>query len=984
VSRIATSLLLLAHLVVATTLLLTTAAHAADDALPVPEDAAEMRAWIEAMKTAPRGPFRRIRWFCEDGSVLPPEPYACVPHGGGVQHGEWSDRTLAIRERGYLIATLLADLDPAAFTGRDARLDALRQILLERFLLRFDDGWIFRQARFYRGAIQVEDERRQARALLLAMLDDPAWLAAQRYPLLREAVRLLPLDEDRATATVIRELSTELAEADPGFRELRVKLHGMPDAGDARRVRDYAAEQAPPEQVERYRRLADHLDTLYEPRTAIDRLGILADRAEGELARDLRQAANDLEQADSDADRLHRTARQAAGWRERITGEAGLRPPDRLILMQAGLALEQEAYALGSRLAEADTGTRRERLFRLADLAASLYAAGLISARQLDHLERRIQDLTTREQLTAGDWSRGLGYLDRVPGWARRALGYHFDPTIERWSTITPLAGRYPPDRLRDSPLLPFSRLLDQLRADADAHLGIRHELFGRPTGAGLRPLNPGLRRGTLLEAPDTAGAFREDGIYLMPSTTPDLPPVAGILTLGEGSSLSHVQLLARNLGIPNVVVDDRLLPALRDHLGERVVLAATPGGRVVLAADGPRWDAVFDTERQTTETTIHPELDKLDLGTTALIDLHALRTTDAGRRVGPKAANLGELAHHYPEAVSPGLVIPFGAFRELLDRPIEPGGPTVFDWMRDEYARLEAITDAAQRDRETREMLARLREWIATTDPGPGFRERLRRGLAETFGSAATPGVFVRSDTNVEDLPGFTGAGLNRTVANVVGFETIVDAIRTVWASPFTERAHAWRQARMNRPEHVYPAVLLQQTVPADKSGVMVTVNIDNGDRDWLTIAANQGVGGVVSGQAAEELRVQRRTGEVRLLAQATAPTRVRPDPDGGMRRLPADAPDALLQPAEIERLRRLANDVEARFPLPKTTDGSTPPADIEFGFDDGQLALFQIRPLVENRQARRDLHLADLDRMYPDANATLIDLDRPPSSSN
>ena len=47
--------------------------------------------------------------------------------------------------------------------------------------------------------------------------------------------------------------------------------------------------------------------------------------------------------------------------------------------------------------------------------------------------------------------------------------------------------------------------------------------------------------------------------------------------------------------------------------------------------------------------------------------------------------------------------------------------------------------------------------------------------------------GVFVRSDTNVEDLPGFTGAGLNLTVFNVVGFDNIVKAISEVWASPYT-----------------------------------------------------------------------------------------------------------------------------------------------------------------------------------------------------
>jgi hypothetical protein len=220
-------------LTLATALLVMTTSLSANDTPAATPDPAQMRSWIEEMKTAPRGPFRRIRWFCEDGSVLPPEPYACSQHGGGIQHGEWNERTLAIRQRGYLVANLLAELEPADYIGPDARLDALRQILLERFLIGFDDGWIFRRARFYRGAIQVGDEQRQARALLLAMLGGPEWRTDARYALLREAVRLLPIDEDRATATTIRELSTELAEEDPGFQDLRVKLHGMPGAGDA-------------------------------------------------------------------------------------------------------------------------------------------------------------------------------------------------------------------------------------------------------------------------------------------------------------------------------------------------------------------------------------------------------------------------------------------------------------------------------------------------------------------------------------------------------------------------------------------------------------------------------------------------------------------------------------------------------------------------------------------------------------------------------
>ena len=162
------------------------------------------------------------------------------------------------------------------------------------------------------------------------------------------------------------------------------------------------------------------------------------------------------------------------------------------------------------------------------------------------------------------------------------------------------------------------------------------------------------------------------------------------------------------------------------------------------------------------------------------------------------------------------------------------------------------------------------LQDWVLHADPGEAFRERLRAAMAQVFGEDGTYGVFVRSDTNIEDLPGFTGAGLNLTVPNVRGFEHVMSAISRVWASPFSARAFAWRQGRMENPEHVYPAVLLMRSVPVDKSGVMVTQDVDTGDSAWLSIAANEGVGGVVDGQAAESLRINWFTGEIRLMAQA------------------------------------------------------------------------------------------------------------------
>ena len=52
--------------------------------------------WIEEMKQSPQGPFGGIGWFCVDGAVLGPRA-GCSAHGGGIQHGTWSERTRQLR-----------------------------------------------------------------------------------------------------------------------------------------------------------------------------------------------------------------------------------------------------------------------------------------------------------------------------------------------------------------------------------------------------------------------------------------------------------------------------------------------------------------------------------------------------------------------------------------------------------------------------------------------------------------------------------------------------------------------------------------------------------------------------------------------------------------------------------------------------------------------------------------------------------------------
>jgi hypothetical protein len=933
------------------------AAPAARATLPEPR---VLRAWIEEMKASPRGPFELIRWFCNDGTIRPARA-GCSGHGDGVQHGDWNERARELRRNGYAIANVLVALEPMRFTGPDADLETWKQIVLERFLVGWDEGWIFRGAYGYRGALQIEDEEAAARRLVLSMLADPRWRDPTRFLLLRESARLLPLSTDQASAAAVRARAMNLAQRDSGFAALRAKIHSFPDAGDSQRVLDYASRVRPGLSSE-YEGLAREIDALYAPQgaaQAVLELAALVD--DRHVARELREKSDEFRAEVNPGLRVAAAAKLMRMLRERFPKFD--EPEVALTALLTSLALEREIYASGAEsiVKVARSSTRRSRLSLLAFVAESAYGAGFLGTRQLREVEAAVKSIEARNPALR-EYREVVQYLTRVPEWTGRQLELVFGPVMQRWAALEPQAPLYAADRLRGSPLLFYSEVSDGLVLDVNQLAGVTHEVFGERIGGGLRALNPGLARGVLRVVGEDP--LREDGIYLMPETVADLEPVAGILTLGEGSSLSHVQLLARNLGIPNVVVHEKLVPRVRSHRHARAVMAVSPGGVVRLAPDSPQWDAVFGAPDRPREVLIQPDLAKLDLTVTDFLPLSSLRALDSGRVCGPKGANLGELRFAFGRAVPDGFVIPFGAFRRVLERPIEPGGPPAFEWMRARYDEIQAARDPDRRRRLASEMLARVRAWLAEVDLGAGFEAQLRWQLEQHFGRDGSYGVFVRSDTNVEDLPGFSGAGLNQTVPNVVGFEAILAAIREVWASPFTERSYAWRQAHMADPEYVFPAVVVQRAFPSEKSGVLVTVDVESGDPRWLTVAVNEGVGGAVDGQAAESLLVDARRGAVRLLAPASAPTRKVLAPGGGIAVEPASGREVVLERGEIKKLVALAREAPAKIPsLRDPVTGETHPADIEFAFRDGRLAILQIRPYNESRGAQRSQYLAQLD---------------------
>lgn len=112
-----------------------------------------------------------------------------------------------------------------------------------------------------------------------------------------------------------------------------------------------------------------------------------------------------------------------------------------------------------------------------------------------------------------------------------------------------------------------------------------------------------------------------------------------------------------------------------------------------------------------------------------------------------------------------------------------------------------------------------------------------------------SNPAVAVRSSATAEDLPEASFAGQQESYLNVVGEDQLLSACQRCYASLFTDRAIAYRQARGIDDLSVALSIGVQQMVRSDigASGVMFSLDPDSGFPRAIVINAAPGLGEAV-----------------------------------------------------------------------------------------------------------------------------------------
>lgn len=202
---------------------------------------------------------------------------------------------------------------------------------------------------------------------------------------------------------------------------------------------------------------------------------------------------------------------------------------------------------------------------------------------------------------------------------------------------------------------------------------------------------------------------------------------------------------------------------------------------------------------------------------------------------------------------------------------------------------------------------------------------------------------VAVRSSAVEEDSGKFSFAGQLDSFLNIRGEEMFLTAVRSCWASLFSERAVRYRVTNSLDLWQANMAVIVQQMIEAEASGVLFTLNPITGSRDEMMINSTWGLGeGLVSGALDADTFLLDRQGTV-ISSQIAEKNRITaPGTSGGteFRDTPAGRRcEASLSNEQLKLLHGLAMKMQEYRKLP---------LDIEFAASGGTLYLLQARPIT------------------------------------
>ena len=300
---------------------------------------------------------------------------------------------------------------------------------------------------------------------------------------------------------------------------------------------------------------------------------------------------------------------------------------------------------------------------------------------------------------------------------------------------------------------------------------------------------------------------------------------------------------------------------------------------------------------------------------------------------VGGKGASLGEMTS-LGLPVPKAFVVTAQAFRKfLIEKGIED---TIF-------RRLERLDVD---DNDALESVSReVQDIVLSVD----IPDHIKVDIIDAYARMGANGevVAVRSSATAEDLPEASFAGQQETFLNVLGDDDLLEAVHRCWASLYGARAIYYRAKQGFDDRGVNIAVVVQDLIRSEKSGVLFTSHPVTGEP--LTIVEGSwGLGeAVVSGSVSPDNYVfDLRSGRVvdRLIAEKEI--MIVPEGERGVKTVNLSSEERIapvLSDDEVARLATFGEIAEEHYGVPQ---------DIEWAIVGDEIFILQSRPITTIRQ--------------------------------
>jgi hypothetical protein len=355
-----------------------------------------------------------------------------------------------------------------------------------------------------------------------------------------------------------------------------------------------------------------------------------------------------------------------------------------------------------------------------------------------------------------------------------------------------------------------------------------------------------------------TAGRLRLVRQSDTPTTTPQdilvfeaipdlLPAAAGVITAVPQTPLAHINLLARNRGIPNAhiagVLEDATVGQFARGYAPVILRAESPNHVEITPISEEQFLRYNTLSARPTRSIATPAPSSLqyvlDLATQTPASLEALRPSIGGKSSGMLAllASPGLETPYRPHAItSRAYTEHMASLRQRIDACLND---EVFQ--RDASARLLTLQGEAsfralrtsQSDQDYVTEFLRIhgpnslmgalcrnggiRKLVETTPIRAETLQTIETTLRSAYSDLApTQGIRFRSSSNVEDIEGFNGAGLYESFTGFFDAasqpeasnrnKTIARAIAKVWGSYWS--FEAFEERRLERIDHLSAAM--------------------------------------------------------------------------------------------------------------------------------------------------------------------------------